>query len=444
VNLTELKKLIKKHPTVSAMAAGGVLGAISEGSNVYFSLDPADVGQEEYEHRVKKNLVRGALVGGAGALTASHVIDLINKSASSPSSETAMHYKIASIDLPNIKTSPGIGTIASQALDKFKGSPFLQTVLGSGLLAGAAGGAYTAMAPKDADEDRGSRRRRIIRNALVMGALTSGGVALAGKSVGQLATALPSNDHGDPLTRTAWGAARVAPGLGVLAYRGHQINKHEEGAAKSLVQDLLEREQKLLGANETAMKVKFPAFVSPQGEIFKHMNARTGLTYATTPGTPGGTVSFGKGTLSPREALNELMRRPDSLGGHVGANGSVSGRSVMQKLMAADQLADGGALKGFNPITKAHLVDSGFNPAFLTQLGSKDPSIGAELRGAAELFAGRMRRPWSGRLGGVAGLGIAAGGLALPELIQGAAGGTTKALQFANDKIESIGDNTQA
>jgi len=91
-------------------------------------------------------------------------------------------------------------------------------------LAGTAGGALTAMGPKKNNETRGSRRMRILRNALLAAGVGGGGTALVQQGARQFSTALPKEDIDpttsalqstmvNPVTRTAIGAGGVGAGL---------------------------------------------------------------------------------------------------------------------------------------------------------------------------------------------------------------------------------------
>lgn len=112
------------------------------------------------------------------------------------------------------------------------------------LLAGGAGalagGTLTAMSPERQGESRGSRRWRILRNALLLGGAGAGGTALLQKGIERAVTQpLPANDQ-DPLMKKIhdlasgkWGVggAAGAAGIGI----GSQALKEERNFGNTLM-----------------------------------------------------------------------------------------------------------------------------------------------------------------------------------------------------------------
>ena len=98
-------------------------------------------------------------------------------------------------------------------------NPRLAAMLLAGGGAGLAGGALTAMTPEREDESKGSRRMRILRNALLAGGAGAGTVGLASSGYNKLNTALPASSvHPaeelltSPTVRALGGAGGAAAG----------------------------------------------------------------------------------------------------------------------------------------------------------------------------------------------------------------------------------------
>lgn len=419
-----LRELITRHPALSATLAGALLGGIGESANVYFSLDPRDVGQAEYDRRVRKNMLRGALTGGAGALTAVHAYQAIKNPTFKYASAMPV-LKIASASITDQLKHSQPGKLTEQGLAALKGSPLMQAVLGSGLLGAAAGGTLTALAPKRDGEDRASRRKRILRNAIITSLMAGGAVGAGGLAVRNLQTALPKNDHGDPISRTGEGLLRVAPGAAIAGRLAHKGMRGESASAQNLVARLIDREQRLgNGGGQGGKPYPF--------SLTQYFGAQTGTQ------TNNGKLRFeGKGPMSVQEALRRLVRDPDTLGGSKAEAGQMSVREYMQMLMRGEE-AGGGKLKGYIPLGKKQLTDAGINPAFLDTSGRgshENPNMLRTLAGEGELWKERLTRPGSSRLAGWPGALIAGAGLFTPELVNAAANAGNKTLQFASDKL---------
>ena len=118
--------------------------------------------------------------------------------------------------------------------------PKLLPALLAGGAGALAGGTLTAMSPERQGESRGSRRWRILRNALLLGGAGAGGTALLQKGIDSAITnPLPANDK-EPfiekihdLASGKWGIGAGAAGAGIGI--GGQALKEEQNAGNSIL-----------------------------------------------------------------------------------------------------------------------------------------------------------------------------------------------------------------
>ena len=117
------------------------------------------------------------------------------------------------------------------------------------LLAGGAGalagGTLTAMSPEREGESRGSRRWRILRNALLLGGAGAGGTALLQKGVHNTMTTLPAADV-DPLKKQVHDFIGSKEGVGTGALLGavglgKTVAGEESRKANSIYAELLRK-----------------------------------------------------------------------------------------------------------------------------------------------------------------------------------------------------------
>lgn len=126
----------------------------------------------------------------------------------------------------------------NQVKDFLAQNPALMTGLLAGGGSALAGGALTSMSPEKQDEDRATRRKRILRNALLSGLVGGGAAGLLTKGVQNLGTALPADDK-DFVTNAATGPlARLGAVGGVGAGLFTHGRMNEAAAAKRLASQI--------------------------------------------------------------------------------------------------------------------------------------------------------------------------------------------------------------
>ena len=128
--------------------------------------------------------------------------------------------------------------ISSQLLEALKDPKTLSLILGTAGASGLAGGYLSSQTPARRGETPGSRRLRILRNALLTAGLGGGATALGAAGVQHLENALPANDV-DPVTHTLGSpVASGAAGLGTMAWLNRGSHKEMDTAATSLAKNL--------------------------------------------------------------------------------------------------------------------------------------------------------------------------------------------------------------
>lgn len=123
----------------------------------------------------------------------------------------------------------------NQISDAVKQNPKTLAAILAGAGVAGIGGAAASSAKTDPNESKGSRRMRILRNALGAGAVGAGAVGLGALGYRELATALPEGDT-DPATSiftSPAGRGVIGGGLGAAGYFAGG-KKREENAAATL------------------------------------------------------------------------------------------------------------------------------------------------------------------------------------------------------------------
>lgn len=424
-----IRRLIANNPEISAALAGGLAGGVGETANIYFSLNPSDVGRREYERRIKRNFVRGVTTGAAAGLVGAHVYGKVRSPAFTATSYSAPSQKSAMITIKLASVAPADakpGNLVQSALEKLKGSPLLQSVLASGALGAGAGGILSALAPQQEGEDRSARRKRIIRNMLLTGAMAGGGVGAIGLAHKNLTTALPANDRGSPVAQTGIAALRTAPAAAVAGLRGHSRFKDERAGAESLMQKLRANERAAgpftgswSGKGEPAPEGKgkggktSPSKGPSAHPLSDYFSSQTGVSQSES----GQRISNTKGApSSPGESLRRLFRGRDM---------EIDGEPTLTRHM---RNIGGSAL---NPES---LRDAGINPAY----AKANPSTFSKAKGMAGLWKDRVFKPGGGRMGPVGGLAAAGLGLFTPEIASGLYTGGEKAINFLDGADDNI------
>lgn len=150
---------------------------------------------------------------------------------------------------------------AAGILDWVKDNPATATGIGTGVL----GGALTAAGRRQPGESRTARTMRILRNALLTGAMGGGSVAALRAGGNQIASALPQSDV-DPATRALTGTTiRTGLGLtgaGVGAHLTRNYSRNPADATKSIIDGL---------SQSVTQNIKDPG-------VFKRMAQGTGRT----------------------------------------------------------------------------------------------------------------------------------------------------------------------
>lgn len=271
-----------------------------------------------------------------------------------------MHKEAFADTIGNMADSAkdGIGAVGDRLGDV--DPKMLTTLLASGAGAGLLGGYLTSQGRERRGESRGARRRRILRNALLAAGAGAGTVGLGMYGARQLGTALPEDDKdptssffSSPGMRLGYGGAGFLAADGVAAGKGPQ-----GGRAKSLL-----------------ARLNVPGY----DKGMSNLEARNLLRSFE------GAKDIGN---LNRATSQELMR--------AGASPTRMGKPEVLNTTAFPRLGDWwNKLKG----TSAGQAVKSKSPSWLGKgLGKVTPSMG---------YAGSRKL----------GLGVAAGGLLIPEIL---------------------------
>ena len=134
----------------------------------------------------------------------------------------------------------GAGAIQNkgqEAIQYLQSNPRIAAMLLAGGGAGLAGGMLTASSPNRTTESKGSRRLRILRNALLAGGAGAGVVGLASAGSKRMLEAVPAQTE-DPVSEmltggVARGIAGTAGGLAGAGLGGRRDMNMSDNAAKA-------------------------------------------------------------------------------------------------------------------------------------------------------------------------------------------------------------------
>lgn len=114
---------------------------------------------------------------------------------------------------------------ASEAGDYLQANPTLAAMLLAGGGAGLLGGYLTSRQPEEEGESKGSRRLRILRNALLAGGAGAGAVGLGSAGFKRLSEAVPEGTKNPVQEKLTSPAARTIGGIGggILGFRAGNI-----------------------------------------------------------------------------------------------------------------------------------------------------------------------------------------------------------------------------
>lgn len=262
-----------------------------------------------------------------------------------------------------------------EAINYLQSNPRIAAMLLAGGGAGLAGGMLTASSPNRATESKGSRRLRILRNALMAGGAGAGVVGLASAGGKRMLEAVPAQTE-DPVSEMLTGGVSrgIAGTAGVLAgagLGGRRDMNLSDNAAKA----------------ELAGKRKFS---EPQLK---------GLAAELKGGKGPGANMKKYDEVAMQGFRDEMLHNPDDIKG----------------FKPGEATAFAKARHGFTPPPDGGFLGSLFNkvPNTTHRIGMMGKSIPINARTMLKKVLGTTRAGQAARLGLV-------GGLAFPEITGGA------------------------
>lgn len=217
------------------------------------------------------------------------------------------------------KGTDAIKNKSGDLVEYLKQNPRLASMLLAGGGAGLAGGLLTSATPEREGETKGSRRLRILRNALLTGAAGAGAAGLGSEAFKRVEEAIPADQPHplssfltSPLVRTAGGAGGALAGVAAGA---------KGDIDDALVSGIMHLKDKSPGNGPLSTFKEMHDKVSPAGRanfVKNHLPAGTSITHTSPLNQLANMVKNEKVRATLQKALGGRARQLGVLGGAAG------------------------------------------------------------------------------------------------------------------------------